>query len=138
MGIEEGEITAVPAPVTEALCYRGAHDTRPGYAWPAMQCIGPGGWLATARGLLKFLVGVRGHAVLDEVTTRLMLRGKLGWYEGRTRFGPYYHHNGGLFTGAGQQLHTGAVHFPAGYDAVLLINSPPGGTIRLMARAFVA
>lgn len=138
MGITSAEITATPAPATEALFYADRDDTRPGQMWPAMQAVGPGGWLGTASGVLTFLTGIRANAVLDPATTELMFTQELGWYRAMTPFGPYYHHNGGLFTGAkpAQETHTGAIHFPAGYDAVLLVNAVSPDIIRLMARAF--
>jgi hypothetical protein len=102
-----------------------------------MQWMGPGGWRGTANGVLKFLVGLRGGSLLEPELVDTMFTQQLGWYRAQSRYGPYYHHNGGLFSGAqpAQEVHTGAIHFPFGYDAVLFINSP-GKPIALMAEAF--
>lgn len=140
MGIDTTrEVTDLLDRDHEAATYSGSDDTLPGWIWAQMQCMGPGGWLGTANGILKFLIGLRGSSVLQPQTAEMMFSQQLGWYQGDSPFGPYYHHNGALHTGAtpSQELHTGAVHFPSGYGAVLFVNSP-AKPIQLMAQAFGA
>lgn len=140
LGVDpETEITDAPKPNVEGVSYSGSDDTRPGQVWTKIGCMAPGGWLGTAFGVLKFLMGLRTEAVLQAATSEMMFTQLLGWYRGSSRFGPYYHHNGGLLTGANpkQVLATGAIHFSDGYDAVLFVNSP-ANVIPLMARAFGA
>jgi CubicO group peptidase (beta-lactamase class C family) len=136
--VANGAITPVPRPDTEALDYSDANDTRPGQLWRPIPCTGAGGWLATATGLLQFLTGIRANALLNPDVTAMMFADRLGWYPGTSRYGTYYHHNGGLFNAKSprQELHTGIVQFPHGYDAVLLVNSGPARPIRLMAETF--
>jgi len=138
LGVDRDALTVEPRPATEALHYADRTDTRPGQLWPRIACAGAGGWLGTANGLLAFLRGLRTNALLSPATTEMMLTQRLGWYPAESASGTYYHHNGALFTGRTprQEVYTGIVLFPSGYDAVLLVNSGPVDPIRLMARAF--
>ena len=46
---------------------------------------------------------------------------QFGWYHGGTSSsGLCYHHNGGL-SDKGNEVNTGVVSFPAGYDVALLV-----------------
>jgi CubicO group peptidase (beta-lactamase class C family) len=126
LGIDtDAEITDQPRPAVEALSYSGSTDTRPGQVWPQMDCIAPGGWLGTAFGVLKFLMGLRTDTVLQPATSEMMFNPLLGWYRGTSPHGPHFHHNGGLHNeeNPAQILATGAIHFPPGFDAVLFVNS---------------
>jgi CubicO group peptidase (beta-lactamase class C family) len=136
--VAQDAITPTPSHDIEALDYSDVDDTRPGQYWRSIPCVGASGWLATARGLLQFLIGLRTFALLGPQTTEMMFAERLGWYPGTSEFGTYYHHNSGLFNGKTprQELHTGVVHFPHGYDAVLLVNSGPARPIQLMAATF--
>jgi|GEM_PF-4503712 len=120
------------------LSYAGSSDQRSGTYWSEMQMIGPGGWIAPASVLIKFLTGVRSNKVLSPELTKQMLTGELGWYTYDGNYGQYYHHNGGLTNGGSpaQGLNTGIIHFSDGYDALLLVNSPVPAIIPLMIRAF--
>ena len=141
MGIDTSKFTAKPDPrPTATLYYSGASDLARGNYWPPISFVAPGGWVAPAGELLKFLIGVRNNTVLSPQLTDRMFTESLGWYTRNGRYGQYYHHNGGLFNGANprQGLSTGVVHFTNGYDAVLLTNSPHKGIIKLMVQAFEA
>lgn len=139
MGISTGLFNPVPDPSdTATLSYSGQGDQTGGQFWPEMQMVGPGGWIAPANELIKFLTGVRNDAVLSAALTEEMLTGELGWYTYNGKYGAYYHHNGGLVNGATptQGLNTGIIHFSNGYDALLLVNSPLPTIISLMIQAF--
>jgi CubicO group peptidase (beta-lactamase class C family) len=139
MGIDTNKFTAKPdARPTATLYYSGADDLTRGHYWPPFSFIAPGGWVANAGELLKFLIGIRNNTVLSPQLTERMFTESLGWYTWNGKYGQYYHHNGGLFDGANprQGLSTGIVHFTNGYDAVLLTNSPHKGIIKLMVQAF--
>lgn len=141
MGIDINKFTANPDPrPTATLYYSGADDPTAGHYWPPFSFIAPGGWVANAGELLKFLIGVRNNTVLSAQLTDRMFAESLGWYTWNGKYGQYYHHNGGLFDGANprQGLSTGIVHFTNGYDAVLFTNSPYKGIIKLMVQAFEA
>ena len=141
MGIDTNKFTAKPDPrPTATLYYSGADDLTPGHYWPPFSFIAPGGWVANAGELLKFLIGVRNNTVLSAQLTDRMFTESLGWYTWKGKYGHYYHHNGGLFDGANprQGLSTGIVHFTNGYDAALLTNSPHKDIIKLMVQAFEA
>ena len=141
MGVDTTTFSPRPDPrPAVTLSYGGADDARPGAYWAAMQCIAPGGWVASADELIAYAVGVRNNAVLAPQSTGEMLTRKLGWYAHKGAHGIYYHHNGGLDTGGTRTrgLSTGIVRFTDGYDAVLLVNTPVDGIIRLMIRAFEA
>jgi CubicO group peptidase (beta-lactamase class C family) len=139
MGVDPAVFNANPDPSgTATLTYSGATDTRNGQYWGHFDFTAPGGWIASANELLKFLIGVRANIVLSAATTDKMFKESLGWYTYNGTYGTYYHHNGGLGNGAtpSQGLNTGAIHFAEGYDAVLLINSPRGDIINVMIQAF--
>lgn len=141
MDIDVGRFTARPDPRSSAtLYYSGMYDHTPGYYWPPFSFTAPGGWVAPASELIKFLIGVRNNTILSPQLTEHMFTQRLGWYAWNGTYGRYYHHNGGLFNGAHprQGLSTGIVHFTNGYDAVLLTNSPHKGIIKLMVQAFEA
>jgi CubicO group peptidase (beta-lactamase class C family) len=139
MGIDTNVFSPNPDPIGSAtLTYSGASDTRHGQFWGHFDFTAPGGWIASANEILKFLVGVRNNVVLSAATTDKMFKESLGWYTYNGTYGTYYHHNGGLGNGAtpSQGLNTGAIHFSEGYDAILLINSPRGDVINVMIEAF--
>jgi CubicO group peptidase (beta-lactamase class C family) len=114
-----------------------------GKYWPEIDCVGPGGWVASAHAVAQYMIGLRNNVVLSSVYTAFMHQRELGWYCAGTRWGACYHHNGGLTDSApeGQSagsICTGVVSFPLGYDAVLLANKPVDRTIGLMIEAFDA
>jgi CubicO group peptidase (beta-lactamase class C family) len=139
MGIDSDHFTVVPERPDTALSYAGAEDTRPGYFWPQIQCVGPGGWLATTDQLSRYLIGIVNGSVLDQQMLATMLTGSLGWYSWYGNYGTYYHHNGGLRSGE-EYVNTGVVLFTNGYQAALLVNSPVSNPriIPLMVEAFEA
>jgi CubicO group peptidase (beta-lactamase class C family) len=139
MGVDLSAFTAIP-PADAALSYSSGSDTSQGYAWPVLQFVGPGGWLASANQLMNYLNGVRKMKVLTAEATDLMVTGHFGWYPYVGANGIYYHHNGGLTTGkpASEGISTGVIRLTNGFDAVLLVNSPVAGIISIMAGAFDA
>lgn len=127
-----------PVPDDEAggtLTYDSAKPQAAGYWWPPMQCIGPGGWIASARSLVTYLAGISSPDVLGPDLSGFMMQELFGWYHAGTHDGLAYHHNGGL-THAGSGVSTGVVRFPDGSDAVLLSNKPSPGIIALMVEAY--
>lgn len=143
MGINLSIFNPNPDPSsTAALSYSSGTDTLHGMYWPPINCIAAGGWISSARELIKFLAGVRNNVVLAPTTTQLMLNEDLGWYTYDGVYGQYFHHNGGLLNGLSpaQGLVTGIMHLSAGYDALLLVNSwgVPAvvDTIGLIVKAF--
>ena len=127
-----------PVPDDQAggtLTYDSAKPQAAGYWWPPMQCIGPGGWIASARSLVTYLAGISSPDVLGPDLSGFMMQELFGWYHAGTHDGLAYHHNGGL-THAGSGVSTGVVRFPDGSDAVLLSNKPSPGIIALMVEAY--
>lgn len=139
LGIDTAVFSPVPDDETAAtLCYNPSDPNGNGHYWPQMQCVGPGGWIASAAATLTYLTGLRSNTVLKPMYTNFMMQRMLGWYPGATCYGLAYHHNGGLTTGSGAGLNTGVIHFPGGYDAVLLSNKPLEKIIGVMIEAFDA
>lgn len=139
MGINPQVFSANPDPQnTATLTYSDSSDTRHGQYWGRLNCVAPGGWIASANQLMKFLTGVRNNTVLSPDTTLMMFNEALGWYPYDGIYGRYFHHNGGLGNGdsPSQGLATGIIHLADGYDALLLINSLGADTIGLMVQAF--
>jgi CubicO group peptidase (beta-lactamase class C family) len=139
MGIAPSLFNPQPDPPDVAtLYYSGQSDQRPGMYWHEFSFVAPGGWITSAKELIKFLIGLRNNAVLSKEATDAMLTGSLGWYPYSGVYGIYYHHNGGLKNGLDphQEVNTGIVRFTDGYDAVLLINSTRQQIIKLMVEAF--
>jgi CubicO group peptidase (beta-lactamase class C family) len=138
-GIDTSVFSAVPdSPTTATLSYNVADPTGRGKYWSQMQCVGPGGWIASASTLITFLAALRGTEVIEPTYTTFMMEHMLGWYPGATTYGLAYHHTGGLKSPDGTALSTGVVRFPHGYDAVLLTNKSAGRIIALMIEAFDA
>jgi len=135
MGIDTtGEITDVRSPDNQVLYYSGPDDTRPGHLQAAVPLIAAGGWLGTANGVLKFLLGLRANTVLDAPTTQMMFTQQIGWFSDSSIFGSYFHKTGGgtnytdqAHTLPSQQLHSAVAVLPGGFDAVLMANSPIPG-----------
>lgn len=139
MGINLAVFNTQPDPRnTSALYYNGAADTQHGTYFEKIDCVAAGGWVSSARELIKFLTGVRNSTVLSVSVTYAMLEGQLGWYKYDGVFGEYYHHNGGLWNGdpLAQGLKTGIIHLSNGYDALILINDWNPDPIGLMIKAF--
>ncbi len=133
--------TAVFSPVpddeaTATLTYDAAKPRAAGYWWPPMQCIGPGGWIASARSLVTYLAGISSPKVLGKELSGFMMQELFGWYHAGTHDGLAYHHNGGLTHDGSSGLSTGVVRFPDGSDAVLLSNKACPGIIALMVKAY--
>lgn len=136
MGIDPSVFNATPdAQSSSTLYYSGASDPNNGIYFNPINCIAAGGWISSARQLIKFLAGVRSNTVLGADTTLSMLENNLGWYTYNGLYGQYFHHNGGLVYG-NQGLVTGIIHLSDSYDALLLINSWGPDTIGLMIQAF--
>ena len=140
MGLDATAFTTTPTPDC-ALGYSSGGDEQPGFAWPAFQFVGAGGWLACATETIRYLDGIRTHAVLSAETTALMLAGHFGWYSYVGKNGIYYHHNGGLTTGrpSNEGVSTGVMRLTGGFDdAILLVNTSVPQIIPVMAGAFDA
>jgi CubicO group peptidase (beta-lactamase class C family) len=129
-----------PDPASEAAESYALSDNGPGVYWSPIQCVGCGGWVATAGELIKFLIGVRDDRVIDHHITERMFHEQLGCYEYDGIYGKYYDHNGWLHNGGTPDLglNTGVIHFADGYDALLLANAQFVDTIGLMIEAFEA
>jgi CubicO group peptidase (beta-lactamase class C family) len=139
LGIDTTVFSPVPDDETAAtLSYNPSDPSANGHYWPEMQCVGPGGWIASAAATLTYLMGLRSATILNPMDTTFMMQRMLGWYPGATYYGLAYHHNGGLTTSSGMGLSTGVIHFPDGYDAVLLSNKPVANIIGVMIEAFDA
>jgi CubicO group peptidase (beta-lactamase class C family) len=139
LGIDSAVFSSVPDDqITATLTYNVTDPTGHGTYWPEMQCVGPGGWIASASTLITYLAALRGGKVLKPTYSTFMMKRMLGWYPGATTYGLAYHHNGGLISTNGSVLSTGVVQFPNGYDAVLLVNKSAGDIIGLMIDAFDA
>jgi hypothetical protein len=125
MGIDTNDFNITPDPPATATLSYGLNDSRPGASWAEMQCVGAGGWIASAPSLLKFAVGVRNNKALPPATTISMFQNGYGCYTYDGIYGQYFHHNGMLYHDVTpyQGLCTGWVHLADGYDAVLLVNS---------------
>src|SRR5262249_26257694 len=139
MGIDTNVFSATPdAAATSCLTYNSGADTQPGAYWGMLNCVGPGGWVSSARELIKFAIGVRGNKALNPDTTTAMFLRSLGWYTYEGIYGQYFHHNGELLTGGTlpQGLWTGVIHLGDGYDAAILVNSLGVDPIGLMIGAF--
>jgi CubicO group peptidase (beta-lactamase class C family) len=136
LGIDTAVFSPVPDDqATTTLTYDAAKPQAAGYWWPPMQCIGPGGWIASARSLVTYLAGISSAEVLGPELSGFMMQELFGWYHAGTHDGLAYHHNGGL-THEGSGLSTGVVRFPDGSDAVLLSNKVCPGIIALMVEAY--
>jgi CubicO group peptidase (beta-lactamase class C family) len=136
LGIDTAVFSPVPDDQAVAtLTYDAAKPQAAGYWWPPMQCVGPGGWIASARTLATYLAGISSAEVLGPELSGLMMQKLFGWYHAGTHDGLAYHHNGGL-THDGSGLSTGVVRFPDGSDAVLLSNKVCPGIIALMVEAY--
>ena len=136
LGIDTAVFSPVPDDQASAtLTYDAAKPQAAGHWWPPMQCIGPGGWIASARTLVTYLAGISSTEVLGPGLSGFMMQELFGWYHAGTRDGLAYHHNGGL-THDGSGLSTGVVRFPDGSDAVLLSNKVCPGIIALMVEAY--
>jgi CubicO group peptidase (beta-lactamase class C family) len=136
LGVDTAVFSPVPDDPAEAtLSYDPSDPNAKGHYWPEMQCIGPGGWIASATATLRYLMGFRTSTVLRPIYTNFMMQRMLGWYPGATCYGLAYHHNGGL-TCNGAGLNTGIIHLPDQYDAVLLSNKPLQNIIQVMLEAF--
>jgi CubicO group peptidase (beta-lactamase class C family) len=146
MGIDTTqELTDTRDPSNEALGYSGPTDTRPGRLEAPVPLMAAGGWLGTANGVLKFLLGLRANAVLDAPTTQMMYTQQLGWFADSSPYGSYYHKTGGEWdytdaahTQPPQETHAGIAVLPDGYDAVLLVNSAAGTPRTLSAVELIA
>jgi CubicO group peptidase (beta-lactamase class C family) len=129
-----------PDPSSTATESYALSDNGPGVYWAPIQCVGCGGWVATACELIKFLSGVRDERVLDQRLTQRMFHEQLGCYEYDGIYGKYYDHNGWLLNGGSPDrgLNTRIIHLAEGYDALLLVNAQFVDTIGLMIEAFEA
>lgn len=140
MGIDPGIFNPIPDPQPVATLSYALSDNGPGVYWDPINCVGCGGWVASAHELIKFLIGVRDDKVLDSSKTHEMFHQQLGWYLYDGVYGHYYDHNGWLHNGGSPDrgLNTGIIHLADGYDALLLVNAQFVDTIGLMIEAFEA
>ena len=138
MVIDPGVFNPTPDAASTATLSYALSDNGPGVYWNPINCVGCGGWVATAGELIKFMAGVRDHRVIDRHLTERMFREQLGCYEYDGIYGKYYDHNGWLHNGGtpDRGLNTGVIHLADGYDALLLVNAQFVDTIGLMIEAF--
>jgi len=143
MGINTSVFSKTPDLLEKAtLAYTNASDKSHGQYWGPMPFVGAGGWISSANEALKFLEGVRNNVVLPAPITQQMLEEEIGWTKVTSaNNGTYYGWNGNLVNVANQNIRAAMVHFPSGYDAILLINSnysAVGGddAVAAMATAF--
>ena len=126
-GIDPAIFNATPDPQNIAtLQYSGPQDTRPGNYWPPLAFVAPGGWISSARELIKLMIALRGASILPASTVTEMFNDLIGW-DGSTvgNFGTYYYKNGRLTNGLNppQQLNTCIMRLGEGYDIALMANS---------------
>jgi CubicO group peptidase (beta-lactamase class C family) len=138
MNIHSAVVNPVPDPVATATLSYAYSDPGPGVYWSEINCVGAGGWVSSARELMKFLIGVRKDKVLNQKWSHTMFMQQLGWYEYNGVDGNYFDHNGWLHDGGNPDrgLNTGIVRFSEGYDALLLVNTQFVDTIGLLIGAF--
>jgi CubicO group peptidase (beta-lactamase class C family) len=138
MDIHPATFNPIPDPAATATLSYAFSDPGPGVYWSEINCVGCGGWVGSARQLIKFLIGVRKDETLNRLWTHKMFLKQLGWYEYDGVDGHYFDHNGWLYNGGspGRGLNTGIVHFSEGYDALLLTNTQFVDTIGLLIGAF--
>jgi CubicO group peptidase (beta-lactamase class C family) len=138
MGIYAGNFNTSPGPPASAALSYALSDNGPGFYWGPFDCVGCGGWVGSARELIKFLIGVREARVLDHQQTQRMFHEQLGWYLWNGVYGDYFDHNGWLEDGGtpNRGLNTGIIHLADGYDALLLVNAQWVDTIGLLVQAF--
>jgi CubicO group peptidase (beta-lactamase class C family) len=138
MGIHPHVFNPNPGAEATATLSYALSDNGPGVYWGEFDCVGCGGWVASAQELIKFLIGVREHRVLSEHHTRKMFQEQLGWYLWTGLYGDYYSHNGWLLDGGtpDRGLNTGIMHLSHGYDALLLVNAQWVDTTGLIVQAF--
>lgn len=143
LGIKPAAFSPVPTNRDEAtLYYSDTAPTATGHYFPEFNLVGAGGWVASASDLCTYLGALFTGKLIKPTYLGYMSTKLLGWYLGGTCFGSCSHHNGGLSIGnsGGDKfgLSTGAVHFPCGRNAVLLVNSPVQSIIQLMIEAYDA
>src|SRR5437763_11620953 len=124
MGVDTAVFSPVPDPPDVAtLGYESVPPYPPGRYHPELNCFGPGGWVASAKAVANYMIGLRKNTVLSAALTQFMLNHILGWYHAGTTWGLCYHHDGGLTNNAGPgqpagTISTGVVSVPERYDAV--------------------
>jgi CubicO group peptidase (beta-lactamase class C family) len=140
MGISKSSFNPTPDPLLTSTLSYALSDSGPGDYWGPFTCVGCGGWVGSARELIKFLIGVRKDRVLSKAKTHQMFKEQLGWYVWNGLYGDYYQHNGWLEDGGtpNRGLNTGIVHLTHGYDALLLVNAQWVDTVGLIVQAFEA
>jgi len=138
MGVDPAIFNPSPDPAATSTLSYALSDNGPGIYWGPFDCVGCGGWVASARQLIKFMTGVREDRTLNEHETHKMFHEQLGWYEWTGLYGDYYSHNGWLLDGGtpDRGLNTGIVHLSDGYDALLLVNAQWVDTTGLIVQAF--
>jgi CubicO group peptidase (beta-lactamase class C family) len=131
-------LSATPPPQSTGILFYKRQVFSGGGAWfPTLTCsTACGGWNGSVLDLMKFMKGVRNHAVLGATATDKMFNEQLGWYATAGAYGTYYQHNGILYTGDGRGLTTGLIRLAADTDAVLFINTWDFDTIGLLVQAF--
>jgi len=126
-GVNPTIFSATPDPQNIAtLQYSGPQDTRPGNYWGQFGFVAPGGWISSARELIKLLIAIRGTSVLPSATVAEMLNDLIGWDSKIVgNFGTYYEKSGAFTNGLNppQLLNTTFVRLGEGYDCVLIANS---------------
>jgi uncharacterized protein (TIGR03437 family) len=138
--IDPSIMNATPDPRNKAaLTYSGPYDSRDGYYWPPIGFVGPGGWISSARELVKIPAALRGTRILPEAVITEMFSGGIGWYSITGNFGTYYHHNGSIGNGRNpsQSLNTCVMHLSEGYDIAVVSDSyAPQDVVPLCVGAF--
>jgi uncharacterized protein (TIGR03437 family) len=139
-GINTAIFNASPdPPATATLMYSGPGDSLAGGYVGPLNFVAPGGWISTARELLKILLALRNTSVLPAAAIGEMLNDGIGWFSFAGNYGTYYQKNGGLGNGLtpAQTLNTCVVRFTEGYDIALVANTaPPVDVVNICAGAF--
>jgi hypothetical protein len=138
------DMTITQPSANQALPYGASPPTtQQSKPFQTANLLGAGGWIGSALGVATFAYGLRTGNILHPEYVWFMQNLQFGWYHGGTSSGLCYHHNGGL-SDNGNEVNTGVVSFPDGYDVALLVNHPlvavPGenGIIGVMIDAFDA
>ena len=139
-GINPSIFNATPdPPATATLLYSGPTDPVPGGYFGPLALVAPGGWVATARELLKIPLAMRGTGVLPAAAISEMFNDGIGWFSFAGNYGTYYQKDGGLEDGRTplQTLNTCIVRLAEGYDIALVANTqPPVDVVNICAGAF--
>lgn len=137
------ELSAKPDISRPTLYYRNDGGGIPeidGFVWTTNYTAEAGayGWYASSTGLVRWLIGLRNHSLLEPAATEALFDENLGWLDRDTSRGNASWHNGGWVTGDGRGLKTCVARLPDGYDAVILMNTTPNNALGALVGAFEA